>query len=267
MGEAFIVRRGGGITERQGDNVALASSISGTTLKLLAPEGGYDGIDDNVTITDANFTAANILSGKSVFGLAGTAKQAPHSPIVNFNAVSNTYESPRTERRIPVQNGVAYINGSNYTLYVFDRNGTAVSSFSVPNVVFGYDKYNDYFIATYFQAYRVFNRAGVILYDTPNIGSDYYHGPRSCVRTPNHYLFVYNYTSGAYSYNKIRVCDLSWNILSTSNDIPGYNQHIDLVGFDDGCGIATEFDGARFFLYLLSTGQIRECNVLNFFAI
>lgn len=61
----------GGIP-RQGDNVALASSVSGTTLKLRPPAGIYDGVDDNVTLTDADFIAGNIKSGVNLFGVAGS---------------------------------------------------------------------------------------------------------------------------------------------------------------------------------------------------
>jgi len=62
----------GTMPNRAGDTVCLSSSISGTTLKLRASTGYRDGIDDNVTITDADFVASNILSGKNIFGLTGT---------------------------------------------------------------------------------------------------------------------------------------------------------------------------------------------------
>jgi hypothetical protein len=75
MGEAIISRRGGGADARQGDNVALASSISGTTLKLRAPAGEYDGVDDNVTITNANFITGNIRNDKNLFGIIGTLRE------------------------------------------------------------------------------------------------------------------------------------------------------------------------------------------------
>lgn len=70
-GSNFILQGEGG-DERQGDNVALAISLSGTTLKLRAPEGLYDGIDDNVTHTDANRIASNIKKDVSLDGLIGT---------------------------------------------------------------------------------------------------------------------------------------------------------------------------------------------------
>lgn len=61
------------IPKRDGDTVALSSQISGTTLRLLATAGYRDGIDDFVTLTDADFLSANILTGRVVHGLAGTA--------------------------------------------------------------------------------------------------------------------------------------------------------------------------------------------------
>ena len=50
----------------------LASSVSSRTLKLKAPEGYYDGIDDTVTITNSSFIASNIKSGVNLFGITGT---------------------------------------------------------------------------------------------------------------------------------------------------------------------------------------------------
>ncbi|WP_442601733.1 hypothetical protein [Paenibacillus sp. KN14-4R] len=63
----------GTMPDRAGDTVALSSSVSGTIMKLLASAGYRDGVDDYVTLTDAAFIAANILAGKTVHGLSGTA--------------------------------------------------------------------------------------------------------------------------------------------------------------------------------------------------
>lgn len=62
----------GTMPNRAGDTAALASSVAGTTLKLRASEGYRDGVDDNVTITDAEFISANIRKGINLFGLEGT---------------------------------------------------------------------------------------------------------------------------------------------------------------------------------------------------
>jgi hypothetical protein len=62
----------GTMTDRTGDTSALSSSVSGTTLKLLASDGYRDGVNDNVTITDADFIAGNLPDGVSLFGLLGT---------------------------------------------------------------------------------------------------------------------------------------------------------------------------------------------------
>lgn len=63
----------GTMPNRAGDTAALSSSVAGTTLKLLATNGYRDGVDDNVTITDADFVAANILTGANVLGINGSA--------------------------------------------------------------------------------------------------------------------------------------------------------------------------------------------------
>lgn len=67
------VKKNGTMVDRTGDTACVSSSVSGTTLKLKASEGYRDGTNDNVTITDADFIASNIISGKNIFGLAGTA--------------------------------------------------------------------------------------------------------------------------------------------------------------------------------------------------
>lgn len=66
------VKLTGAMPNLAGDSVALASSVSGTTLKLRPPTGFKDGVDDNVTITDANFAAENIKKDVSVLGKIGT---------------------------------------------------------------------------------------------------------------------------------------------------------------------------------------------------
>lgn len=71
---AYIIgsKVNGTMPNRAGDTAAVASSVSGTTLKLLASNGYRDGVDDNVTITDANFIASNLLAEHTYFGLEGT---------------------------------------------------------------------------------------------------------------------------------------------------------------------------------------------------
>lgn len=61
----------GTMADKEGDNACSSSSVSGTTLKLVAPTGFYDG-NDTVTITDADFIAGNIKSGVDLFGITGT---------------------------------------------------------------------------------------------------------------------------------------------------------------------------------------------------
>lgn len=68
------VKRNGGMPNRAGDNNALAISRSGTTLKFRAPTGFFDGIDDTVQYTSADWFAENILEGKNIFNVIGTCK-------------------------------------------------------------------------------------------------------------------------------------------------------------------------------------------------
>jgi len=73
----------GTMPNRAGDTAAIASSVTGTTLKLRASEGYRDGVDDNVTITDANFLAENIPLGMSVFGKTGSKVIPPEHVLIN----------------------------------------------------------------------------------------------------------------------------------------------------------------------------------------
>lgn len=62
----------GNMPNNAGDNASLSNSTTGTTVKLVAPEGYYDGSDDTVTVTDANLIAENIKSGVTILGVLGT---------------------------------------------------------------------------------------------------------------------------------------------------------------------------------------------------
>jgi hypothetical protein len=57
---------------RAGDTPATAITKSNTTLKLRASVGYRDGVDDYVTYDDPDWTEANILLGKNIFGTVGT---------------------------------------------------------------------------------------------------------------------------------------------------------------------------------------------------
>ncbi len=69
----------GSMTDREGDNASTAQAASGGVNYLTAPLGFYDS-DDRVSATDAevaaldaDLTAANIVSGNTIFGVAGSA--------------------------------------------------------------------------------------------------------------------------------------------------------------------------------------------------
>lgn len=62
----------GTMPDNAGDNANIGTDIdTPTVLKLLAPEGYYDGANDYVTIIDANFVAASIVTGVNLFGIEG----------------------------------------------------------------------------------------------------------------------------------------------------------------------------------------------------
>jgi len=62
----------GTMPNRTGDTACLSSAVSGTTLKLLPSDGYRDGVDDYVTIIEADLVGENILDGKNILGVTGT---------------------------------------------------------------------------------------------------------------------------------------------------------------------------------------------------
>jgi len=62
----------GTMPNNAGDVAAESYHRDSTSLHIVPAEGYTDGIDDATTITDANFIAANIKLGVTIFGLEGT---------------------------------------------------------------------------------------------------------------------------------------------------------------------------------------------------
>ena len=50
----------------------LFRSVDGTTVKILAPEGYYDGVTSLATVADPALLAENIKEGVTIFGVTGT---------------------------------------------------------------------------------------------------------------------------------------------------------------------------------------------------
>lgn len=95
----------GTMPNRAGDTAALASSVSGTTLKLRASDGYRDGIDDNVTITDADFVDSNIPNDKNIFGLQGTMQS--YASWVNISVTANVATANSRQRILTTTTSVS----------------------------------------------------------------------------------------------------------------------------------------------------------------
>jgi hypothetical protein len=54
------------------EGLGTYSTVDGTTVKILAPEGYCDGTTSLVTVTEANLLAENIKEGVTIFGVTGT---------------------------------------------------------------------------------------------------------------------------------------------------------------------------------------------------
>lgn len=79
----------GTMVDRSGGTAALSSSVSGTTLLLRASEGYRDGVNDYVTITDADFIASNIVNGINIFGITGTTVKKDFYSVKNPSVTGN----------------------------------------------------------------------------------------------------------------------------------------------------------------------------------
>lgn len=85
----------GTVTVRNGDNVALSSSVVGTTLKLVPPAGYYDG-NDTVTLTDADNIPSNVRKNVNLNGVVGTLVEGPkaddlYSAFIEVDGIDNDF--------------------------------------------------------------------------------------------------------------------------------------------------------------------------------
>ena len=129
-----VVGQGG--IPRQGDNVALASSVVGTTLKLRAPKGLYDGIDDTVNLANVfttlgakRFATGLATSGNTAtnFSRADTGGDVSRA-VFNVNGLSLSF-TPRTIivfSSTTVQTGSVTVYNADYTQ--MSSNGNALIS-------------------------------------------------------------------------------------------------------------------------------------------
>lgn len=110
----------GTMPNRAGDTAALASSLVGTTLKLRASNGYRDGVDDNVTITDANHIPTNIKLGVTDLGVLGT--------LIPFEVVAGDTLMTSADTSGVSANGATYIK---YKEFKMNMAGTIRVSFSL----------------------------------------------------------------------------------------------------------------------------------------
>lgn len=110
----------GTLPENQGDNSALSSSISGNTLKLIAPRGIYDGIDDTVTIEDDDWIPENIRYGINLLGKVGTLRELKY--------VTGTVSIPGVSSDEPLSRSFSFPTvGMSYPVLVAIRNDRLTS--------------------------------------------------------------------------------------------------------------------------------------------
>jgi len=136
MAEAIITRRGGGGAKLTGDNVAVANSVAGTTLKLTPPKGCFDGeIGNNVTITDADLIVENIRSGVNLFGLVGNLQPVKFATGATTSSGSQTY-FPRAIDGVTIGRPAVSVSGLTFMpriLICFSYAATAAGSMTVYN--------------------------------------------------------------------------------------------------------------------------------------
>lgn len=81
----------GSIRKRDGAHLALSTSVNSTSLRLLVPDGYYDGVDDMVYVNDTDFIASNIRNAVNLLGVIGTMKGVNPGDTFKFANYTNVF--------------------------------------------------------------------------------------------------------------------------------------------------------------------------------
>ncbi len=104
------------VTSTNGANITgWSNSGATTTISASMPTGFYSG--KSVSFTNANLLAANIASGASIFGVAGTYTQSPYSGCTD-DALNASQCSTSTNRYVTSQLRNSNVTGTNASLTV-----------------------------------------------------------------------------------------------------------------------------------------------------
>lgn len=119
----------GTMPNRAGDTAALALSRSGTTIKLRASNGYRDGVDDNVTHTDANDLPQNIRKGVTIRGNVGTLV-----PALDIESIYNNFATSLSTLFAITEYGVWGIYGDTSTMQLrqYNFSGTLIQTLDLP---------------------------------------------------------------------------------------------------------------------------------------
>lgn len=221
----------GGI-KRKGDNVALASEVSGTTLKLVPPKGIYDGETAKVTITDANFLESNIVIDKNVFGVNGIFDG------IEKKVYYPAWEINKIETKVTEKCNVASKDTSN-------------SSFWISNKVMVVDSVGDlYAIANGTHNVYKFNpNTGATIWSQQNIGglTNVNIGSAGIFIYDNQIWIIYTKSSGV-----LRIAKLNMTTGLIIEDISFVNKFM-YAAISDGIYIYLLSGDNYIYKYLLST--------------
>jgi len=123
----------GTMPNRAGDNVCLSSSVTGTTLKIVPPEGYYDGVDDAATITDPDLVPANIKGNVNMLGVTGTLPLIPSGSTRQISESDNGNIGGSATYVLVCTFTMAAGTGGNYTMYfnVYSEGGIGTSTYSI----------------------------------------------------------------------------------------------------------------------------------------